>query len=229
MKPRVYSICSRMEWENLACLTDCEEILELKIFLLAQYIIDRRGTNRSSYITGRSVHNQRIERLWSEVNRVVTKHFKELFIAMEDENILSELDEIDLFFLRYVFLPRIQNCLEQFVDQWNNHNLSTMRGYSPLQLWQLGMIDNGFDVDMNDDPQYDTNPMDYGVDINDPITGIITQNKISIPLPHPDVMVLEQELRRIVPNPLSEDGRYGINQYLSVQHFLRASLSVSGD
>ena len=34
---------------------------------VVQYMIHRRGTGRGSALVGRSVHNQRIERLWRDV------------------------------------------------------------------------------------------------------------------------------------------------------------------
>ena len=75
-------------------------------------------------ITGSSTHNERIERLWRDVYRCVV-HFAETFRDLECEGVLDTLNDLDMFCLRYVFLPRINKCLLDFQESWNNHGLST--------------------------------------------------------------------------------------------------------
>ena len=65
----------------------------------------QRGPNRGSMLVERSVHNQRIERLWRDVFIGVNKVYHDLILYMEAINILDPTSEAHLFCLHFVYLP----------------------------------------------------------------------------------------------------------------------------
>ena len=104
-----------------------------------RFMIASHNTNYSSVITGSSVHNERIERMWRDVNRSVGCVFRDVFRSLESEGILDPLNDVDMYCLHYVFLPRLNKCLSEFKESWNNHGLSSEANMTPAQLHFEGL------------------------------------------------------------------------------------------
>ncbi|XP_076840674.1 uncharacterized protein LOC143485214 isoform X2 [Brachyhypopomus gauderio] len=157
---------------------------------VAHFMVSTRGLNRNSHITGRSTHNQRIERLWRDVFGGVLDLFYTIFCNLEREGLLNPDEEIHIYALHWTFLPHIQRHLQFFKDGWNHHRLRTEENQSPLQLWMQNQLEG-----YQDPPQVD---MEYGIDWEDPHG--YHHEGVAVPevqLPRP---LSDMEVQRL-PNP----------------------------
>lgn len=68
-----------------------------------------QGSTQGSALRGRSTYNQSIERLWGDVWRGITNVYHSLFTFLEKEGTFNSTNEMHLWALHFVYLPRI-NC-----------------------------------------------------------------------------------------------------------------------
>eukprot|EP00794_Sanderia_malayensis_P001053 gene1053-381_t len=174
-------------------------------YLVGLYMIENRGADRGSIITGSSVHNSRVERTHRDVYCGVLVFYARLFEKMEHENILDPLNERELFCLHYVFLPRINKSLDEFIAQMNNRPVSTEKNLSPRQMWEQGMLEN-----INSDHTAIEDIDSFGIDPDS--VPLLDDTDYQVNLDAPNAQITEEEMQ-FWPDPLQHDGLQGVGIY----------------
>ena len=109
------------------------------MFPVSCLVIQPGVLDGEAIFTGRSVHDSRIERLWSDVYQAVISLFYDFFMMMESQGILDPDNERQLFCLHGIYKSIINDMLAKLTDAWNNHKMRTASNKTPLQLFIMGM------------------------------------------------------------------------------------------
>ena len=184
---------------------------------IAQHMLEHCGTNRRSIITGSSVHNQRIERLWRDLHRCVTVLFYRLFYYLEHIGLLDPVNEMHIYALHYVFLPRLRKAQEEFREAWNSHLIRTAQNRSPEQLFTEGalMLQRSGLTALDFFSRVDEN---YGYEEE----GIAVPEDTGVEVPIVQFQLLDEhyaELQEAV-NPLQRSDNYGLDLYENTISFI---------
>ncbi|KAI8498267.1 PREDICTED: uncharacterized protein LOC109476836 [Branchiostoma belcheri] len=181
---------------------------------VALYMLIKRGVEKNPFLTGKSTHNQRIERLWREVHRCIVEVWRSFFHYMEFEGMLDPSNPLHLFCLHFVFCPRINMTVNAFVEGFNAHKLRTANNLSPQQLWVEGTLKlwNSGRSAIKNILEAPVDPQTYGVDWEGPVPEL-QDNNIDVPSGL-DVSEEQQRILQAHINPLDFVDIYDTLQYV---------------
>ena len=188
---------------------------------VAHHMLRYRGIERRSVLVGSSVHNQRIECLWRDMHRCITSVYYRLFYFLEEHRLLNPINDLHIFSLHYVYLPRINQALQEFVQSWNHHGIRTEQGLTPHQLFTSGslQLQNAGSTALDFfEEVLDT----YGIED----TGNVPMNddEQGIEVPSIDTQISEQQIEalRNLVNPLESSEEFGIDLFESTKAFIES-------
>ena len=86
------------------------------------------STDTNHVIYGSSVNNITIERFWRQVNDFIGAYFKPQLQELAASGHYDSSEELDRKVLAYLYVPIIQNEVDNFIYQYNSHRIRLQKG-----------------------------------------------------------------------------------------------------
>lgn len=80
--------------------------------------------SQSDLVATSSTRNVRIERLWLCVGQWFCRRWRAFFVRLEEQHQLDADNEAHIWLLHFLFLADLNQVIDKFVRDWNDHPLS---------------------------------------------------------------------------------------------------------
>ena len=129
--------------------------------------------------------------------------------------------------MHYIYLPRINRALQQFLEAWNNHGVRTEHGQTPNQLFISGLLHlrNSGLVALD---FFDSVPETYGIDSDLGVSGD-EDDAEGVEIPPTEIDLSSENISELqsTVNPLSDSDGFGVDLFMQTLQIVETFTSTS--